>query len=177
MALDMELPFDIPERTQFTDDGYAVLGRALAVATEYEGNCRALAALLGLKAEPKLLDDKKMLNEFCEFVWRRRLNTNIDALKGKLKLRDEVVSKLHVGRDARNYVAHEAAVGARRILENDGERKHLVEELSEKLRKLAEANLIVLVISQAITNEPIPTAQFLQTYPEQIVGWVCTPDD
>jgi len=149
------------------------LGRALAVATEYEGNCRALAALLGLKAEPRLLDDEKMLGEFAEFAWRRMLKQNIDVLKSKLKLKEEFVSKLSIGRKARNYVAHETAIGAHRILESDNGRKYLAEELSIKVRELAEANLIILVISQSITNEPVPTVEYLEAYPEQVVQWVC----
>ena len=170
----MDLPFDIPERTEFTDDGYGVLGRALAVATEYEGNCRALASVLGLKSQPRLLDYEEIFREFCNSVWRKFLKANIETIIDILNIREEeVISKLHIGREARNYVAHESAVGAPRILEVDSERKLLIEDLSKKVRELAEANLIVNVISQLVTHEPIPTVNYLRAYPDKVVEWVC----
>ena len=170
----MDLPLDIPERTEFTDDGYGVLGRALAVATEYEGNCRALNAVLGLKALPRLFDYEEIFREFCNSIRRKFLKANIETIIDKLNIREEeVISKLDIGREARNYVAHESAIGAPRILEIDSERKHLIEDLSKKVRDLAEANLIVNVIIQLITHEPIPTENYLRTYPDKVVEWVC----
>jgi len=170
----MELPFDIPERTEFTDDGYGVLGRALTVATEYEGNCRALAALLGLKSHPRLLDYEEIFHEFCNSVWRKFLKDNIKTILDMLNIpEEEVISKLHIGREARNYVAHDAAVGSRRILEIDSERKLLIEDLSKKVRELAKANLIVNMISKLVAHEQIPTANYLRTYPDKVVEWVC----
>lgn len=174
----MDLPLDIPERTEFTDDAYGVLGRALAFATEYERNCRSLAGLLGLKIETysKLLDDDEILGEFCFSIWEKsKLYKNIEAVKDILNIGEEVISKLHIGRDARNYVAHEAAIGARRILEIDSEQKLLIDDLSKKVRELAEANLIIHVISKLVTKEPhrIPTENYLRTYPDKVVEWAC----
>ena len=54
----MELPLEIPERTQFSDEAYGVLGRALSFATEFEGNCRALSLLIGLSHQPDIMRDR-----------------------------------------------------------------------------------------------------------------------
>ena len=170
----MDLPLGIPERTEFTDDGYGVLGRALAVAVEYEINCRALATVLDLKSKPRLLDSEEIFRRFCNSVLKKFLKDNIETIIDKLNIREEeVISKLDIGREARNYVAHESAIGAPRILEIDSERKLRIEDLSKKVRDLAEANLIVNVIIHLVKHEPIPTENYLRTYPDKVVEWVC----
>ncbi len=72
----MDLPLELPERTQFSDEGYGVLGRALAFATDFEGNCRSFSTLIGLKAEPSVLRDEKSFDEFCRFIEKRNLFTH-----------------------------------------------------------------------------------------------------
>src|SRR4030095_12717372 len=51
-----DLLFDFETaRTEFSDVAYAAIGRALAFATRFEANCRALAALIGLREAMKTL--------------------------------------------------------------------------------------------------------------------------
>lgn len=46
----MFLMFEFDEaRTDFSDEAYAAIGRALTFATRFESNCRALAAMDALK--------------------------------------------------------------------------------------------------------------------------------
>jgi hypothetical protein len=45
-------PFlDIPERTVFSDEAYAVIGRALCVAHHFESNCKGLTSILDIKSK------------------------------------------------------------------------------------------------------------------------------
>jgi len=158
----MDFPFEIPERTEFSDDGYGILGRAIAFATDFEGNCRAFATLIGLKSEPEILRDQKTIDEFCKFIERRRLSTNLRTIEEKLRLPEEVATVLIKGREARNYLAHEAGLALKNILEIDDRRQDFVNNVKSKVRDLAEANLVVVFISNLATNEPNPTANYLK---------------
>lgn len=114
--------FEIPERTEFTDQGYGALGRALAFSTEFECNCRTLAGLFGLREDPRLLDDEDKLRDFSESLHGTKLFTHIETVKKKMGLKKSVVDLILAGRDARNYVAHEAAIGARDVLKRGSDR-------------------------------------------------------
>ena len=70
-----KLPFDFNNlRSDFSDEYYGALGRALAVITRYESNCRALATLLRVKTSsrtPSLafsLNNTKQFNEFLSDI-------------------------------------------------------------------------------------------------------------
>jgi hypothetical protein len=49
---DLLFDFDTT-RSEFSDAAYATIGRALAFATRFEANCRALAALIGVREAMK----------------------------------------------------------------------------------------------------------------------------
>ena len=49
---DLVFDFDIA-RTEFSDAAYGAVGRALAFATRFETNCRALAVLIGVREAMK----------------------------------------------------------------------------------------------------------------------------
>jgi hypothetical protein len=49
---DLLFDFDTT-RSEFSDAAYAAIGRALAFATRFEANCRALAALIGVREAMK----------------------------------------------------------------------------------------------------------------------------
>jgi hypothetical protein len=49
---DLLFDFDTT-RSEFSDAAYAAIGRALAFATRFEANCRALAARIGVREAMK----------------------------------------------------------------------------------------------------------------------------
>lgn len=169
----MDLPFELPERTHFSDEVYGVLGRALAFATDFEGNCRAFATLIGLKAEPSVLHDEKHINEFCTFIEKRNLFTHLKTIGDKFQFTEDVNNALNNGREARNYIAHEAGLGLKHILENENRMKNFLDDIKKKIRKIAEANLLILFLSNYVSNAPNPTPEYLQGYVNSVVGWVC----
>ena len=64
------LPFDFDTtRTEVSDAAYAAIGRALAFATRFEANCRALAAVIGLREAMMTRDASK--GESVEDVFER----------------------------------------------------------------------------------------------------------
>lgn len=170
----MDLPFDIPERIQFSDEGYSVLGRALAFATDFEGNCRNFASIIGLKDEPSILQDEKSINKFCMFLEKRKLFAHLKTITDKYKITEDGNTALKKGREARNYIAHEAGLGLKHILENDDSKMNFLNDIEIKVRDIAGANLLILLMSKIETNEPIYTlAPVVQGYVDRVVQWVC----
>lgn len=169
----MELPLEIPERTQFSDEAYGVLGRALSFATEFEGNCRALSLLIGLSHQPDIMRDRASIGEFCQFMRRRTLSVHLKAVAKAFGIPEDIECILDRARCSRNYIAHEAGIGASRNFENRKDQKQSIREVGDNIKKIAEANAWIVALSQAVTNEPLPTLSFLKEYPSQVAEWVC----
>ena len=153
-------------RTESADETYASLGRALAFATRLERNCLALAVLVGLRTNPLVSQDENRLRDFCAFLHKRRLGNS-------QHLPDDVFAVLDEARQARDYVAHTAAIDMEARLKTDDGRAQIVDGLATAVRKMAEADWIVCFATSVYTNKPLSSGWHPKTYVEQIVNWVC----
>jgi len=168
----MYLPFEIPERTQFSDECYGIIGRALSVATDFEVNCKSFATILGLKSQTEILDDPSAINEFCRFIDKRRLITHVEAIIEKLNIPQNVSTLLNNGREARNYLSHEACKDLNHYPEDD-DRASFINQIREAVKAIAEANLIILLLLNIVTNEPNPSPRFFASYIDKVIEWAC----
>jgi len=166
-------PFELPERTQFSDEGYAVLGRASAFATEFEGSSRALAAILHLKNNRGILDSEKSTSEFFKFLRKNKLYTYIKQIEKDLGLANDAHEVIQRARLARNTLTHEGGLGHDHLMEVESRHSDFVQEVEKLVRDIAEGQLIILVLSQLATREPIPTLDYLNSYVDSVVHWVC----
>ena len=86
-------------------------GRALAFATRFEANCRALAQLLHVRPIIQqqwtaILEDDAFVTTINEF-WCRRLRKHLSQLLQYYELPEDTTSILKAGKTARNLIAHE----------------------------------------------------------------------
>jgi len=168
----MEFPFELPKITEFSNQGHTILGRALAYATSYESNCKTLASLIGFKHDHSILNKEDHLNEFLAFMQKRKLFAHIEDIIKKTNLPHSIPEMLHKGREARNFIAHESSIGVFQLFESD-DRAFIIKDIRKKIIEIAEANMAVLILGQKITNEPIPTLSYLNSYSESVAEWVC----
>jgi hypothetical protein len=172
--------FHPPTRTEFSDEGYAAIGRALTFATRFEANCRALAITLDLKramVDPNRafsLDDETALRELVETIHSRNLNNHVQALTSRLKLSTDIDKLLHDARKARNMIAHELTLGADDEIETDRGRGLLLEMMEDGVRTIAQADVVVSALVALVTHEPMMTAHGMNGYADRVVEWVCT---
>ena len=82
---------------------------------------------------------------------------------------------LDEARRARNYIAHNLTPGCETLAFETEIQEGLVEEVHKLVTKVAEADKHICCIMQAVTNEPIPTSEYLKRYQEEIASWVCEP--
>ncbi len=172
------------ERTVFSDDTYAVIGRALAYAQKFEADCRALNALLRAKRivseeESRELnfEDQAAYTAFVVEVYRQTLNKNIWQILQSLQLPSDTREALHLARSARNEIAHEICLGIQWDVETDEGRKRLVGEISRSVRAIAEAHQLVLAITCALTREDLPALHYLNSYCDSVIEWVCSIEE
>jgi len=174
--IDFPFRFD-NKRTAFSDECYGVIGRALAFAQRFEGDCRALALLLHIKTRPEFIVERdKDYEKFCEIVnklWRRILNQQIESLSQYFELIRDVSDILRQGREARNTIAHEIAMGIQHDIETDDGRAKVIEEIETEVRKIAKADRIVCFLMHISTNEPLPNSDYIKDYSDRVANWVC----
>jgi hypothetical protein len=173
----IESPFiECPERTEFSDENYGVIGRALFVAQHYEALLRSLATLLTARHAHKSGEvpsfDDPLFDKFVLELWDRQLGTNIKILD-MYGLPKKGVRILHKARAARNYIAHNLTIGIEHEVEKDAVRTQLIEKVAKLVRSIAEADAGVGILIQKITHEPLPNALFVKNYTDKIIQWVC----
>ncbi|MCH8338849.1 MAG: hypothetical protein IH858_08430 [Chloroflexi bacterium] len=159
------------ERTDWGDVYFAVLGRALAIATRFEASARSLTSLLGLGENPNLLASKNELVRFLTQLRKSSLYAQIEAFG----ITDPELSRsLDAAREARNEIAHELAIGFDRTVENIPEEYLVdtVERARDLTRAIAEADALLCFILSSVTSEPLPSRDYLGRYPELVASWV-----
>ena len=169
------------ERVQFSDDNYAIVGRALAYAQKFEGDCRALNSLFVVRSAVETgalsLDDDKSFGDFVTRVHELPLGQHIRQAMEFLELPLGMISAFNLAREARNQIAHELCLGAQFGFETGEGRAHLVEEVSRAVRRIAEAHLVVLLIMAVQNKEDRPRADYLRGYCDRVVEWACWTED
>lgn len=142
----MEHPLlPMPPRSAESDAVYAVLGRALAYTTEFEGNCRKLA---------HLFDIEKTKDEFSYEVYKLiksdTLHEKIKLLIDSHGLPEWVEEKIHNARRARNFIAHEAAEDHKRMMSQAELMKSFEATIMMMVGDIAEGNQMVLDVTRML---------------------------
>ena len=86
------------ERTEFSDQTYAAIGRALAYATAFEAICRSLSSIpearqamsLASESEP---DADAAFGKAVEAVWGKRLREHVGRIFEQYQLAGDVASR------------------------------------------------------------------------------------
>jgi len=175
----LDNPFDMEfERTEFSDESYGIVGRALAYAVKFEADCRALNLLFNVKSRLQSralsLEDEQSFHTFVNEVHKRQLNSHVRQVIEYLELPTDIGGVLQVGREKRNEVAHDLCVGIQNDVETDEGRERLLSDVSAAIRAITKAHEIILLVTCAVTNAPPPSNDYLRTYADRVAEWVCS---
>lgn len=156
-------------RSENSDSFYSALGRALVVATRFEASARALSTLLGIQASPGVLDSPQEVEQLLEQVRKRQLGGNLRALGFT-----DADTDMESAREARNAIAHEAALGLDRCLDalTVPQVASLRTWLGQLAKTVAVGDCIVCTLLSALTHEPGLPAALQQRYLAAIADWV-----
>ena len=168
--MDMIFDFDF-ETTEFSNDNYLMIGKVLTFATRFEGECKALSILLGIKQN--FGTDNFDLDAFVQKLHDKRLFWHIShILKLPLRKLQQTRLLLEKARESRNFIAHELTLGFERIAETDEGRNILQNEIREHVGIIAEAEKSILLLSAILTHEEVPNANYLRNYQKNVIHWV-----
>lgn len=157
----------MPVRTKESDAVYAVLGRALVYATEFESNCRILAHLFDIEKS-----DSEFSYEIYKLVKLGTLNQKIKLLIDGHRLPDWVEEKVHEARQARNFVAHEAAEDHKRVMSTPQLMKSFEATIMQMTGKIANGNQIVLDVTRMLKEEKCGHGSDVVAYSFAVASWI-----
>ncbi len=154
------------------------LGRALALAQSFEKNCKFVLLIANVSKE---IEENRIANLEQIKSYSERLNelfklgnaVNLFEFRHKIKLSDiEVLKK---GKDARNYIAHEAAHS---LLLEERSGLEIQKEMTmyqSKLLALAEAENLISKWSYEIQEKTVPPNIYSSTYVTRVYNWIMEP--
>ena len=166
----------LPPADEFLRRAHLALGRALSVACNFESNCRSMAFVLKIKEpKPDGQSDDESFVELQKAVLGRLVDLN-RLIARRVAMKDDYAQMLHAARDARNYIAHEAADELERLAKRTADIEEWRSLLEGKLRELALGKIIIAILLSRNTAEPTPTREEIDAYPDQLVAWVTRGD-
>ena len=165
---------DSLERTEFSDEIFSILGRALAIATRFDSATKSLARLPLFKhafiAKTALCDDgfHSLVNEISKR--HRNLNRAIYSLRLESKIED-ILTK---ARESRNELIHESSLDVIEGFDSFNEEKLeiFLHEVSEMTLDIIRGDAIISAIISMQNNYPVSEFQFTKAYENKVLNWV-----
>ena len=157
----------MPERTEESDAVYAVLGRGLAYATEFENNCRTLAHLFDIEKS-----ESEFSYEIYKLVKSGTLHAKIKLLVDEHGLPDWVEEKIHEARKARNFIAHEAAEDHKKMMLTPQLMKNFETTIILMTGEIASGNQIVLDVTRMLKEGIRGHGSDVVAYSFAVAAWI-----
>ncbi len=164
-ALKLVDDFFVPRSSNLPDATvFGALGRALALATRFESQCRALHGLSSITSNPSLLASETDLAQFLTAFEKRNLNSHIAAIAKLLNAEIEPFRVLNNARLARNNITHEATLGFEHWHEWPEAFGSALSALRGWVRQVGEGLQLVSSLSAVLTHEPFLVSSVLRTF-------------
>lgn len=169
-------------RDETRDRHYAVLGRAVWLATRFENYCKTAAIMLGIKggrlhAEAITTGEDyiEALEAFVRDQRAKQLNSAVQSVASQLVFEKDA-QVLHEARRARNEIAHELASSFDFVIEQPDELRKRSGYIREAVTKVAEGDRLASVLLSRLNGDPILAGDSFANYVSEIVHWVCEVD-
>lgn len=171
------LPFSIPERTPYSDEAYAVLGRALTYVCEFENQCTSLSGFIGKGKNREQVPDDELREELVEFVENNGLKEHMELITEDLDDENDLKKTFEKARNSKNRLIRDISLDKKEQLDNMDGRKQFIDQVGDAVRDIAIADAIINSVSLLLTKETefFPRREYLNEYPDKIVKWVVNP--
>jgi len=134
-----------------------------------------VAWLIGVTTHPAPSSD--VAEELGRALEKPKLAQNLATIAKALGRPIDAANLLDRARVARNEIVHDLSVGVVSDVETDAGRSALLQDLREDVRRVAEADIVVCLLSQVLQGAKLPPVKFVGAYPSRIVDWVCDVED
>jgi hypothetical protein len=167
---------DRPEGVDWAER-FAVLGRALFIASRLESSARAVAFHVGVRLNPSSAisgteNRHDALSAFIQRLYSRQLNSNLQAIRKQLPQIQNLEDTLTKAREARNELIHEAARGFDWRVEDIDEASKVWSHVTALVRAIAQADLLLSTLESVFNRDSLPSDHSLSTYVDELVAWV-----
>lgn len=171
------MPFSIPERTPYSDEAYAVLGRALTYVCEFENQCTSLSEFIGTGKNREQVPDDGLRKELLEFVENNGLADHLSRIAGDLEDEKNLKKTFEKARNSKNRLLRDIPLDKKEGLDSRDGRKQFIDQVGDAVRDIAVADAIINSVSLLLTKETefFPRREYLNEYPDKIVKWVVNP--
>lgn len=166
--------FDKFVRSEFSDEIYAALGRAITIAARFDASCKTLAALpiiKGATAAKSKLEESEFDEIFSE-IKRKYVNLNRAIISlGLSGTVEEIMTK---ARECRNKLVHEAPLGGEAGFEHMGEEKsqQFIHYLEMLILPIIRGEVLVSAIISYSNSENISSYPFSKEYESRYINWI-----
>ncbi|HCE3707590.1 TPA: DUF4145 domain-containing protein [Vibrio parahaemolyticus] len=135
----------MPRTNQEISESYALLGRALAYATDFEHNCRTLAHLTDVVST-----DNEFSFEVYMLLKSGTLYEKIRSLVSEYSLPKHSEESIHAARKARNNIAHGICIEHEKLLSTESGRLVFRANIMCEMDTLIKGNQLVQDITRII---------------------------
>lgn len=159
------------ELTEFSNNNFAIIGRILYIATQYEKIFRAYFNGLACKyvnffvkeidefsgieiSNDFMANMNEVLNTSLKLSFHRLISIFFDKIINKAIPSNQIKDLFLKAKETRNYIAHELCNFPVEEAENDSFKNFLQNELEEKLKQMIECTLIMENCINEFNKEP-----------------------
>jgi hypothetical protein len=156
------------ERTAFSDEFYAALGRAVAFCAHFEHNCTVLATTLELRVfqQQRGVPPQDVIDQVVEEMAKPRLARILNTAWKTLQVSEQNRKVFDDARDARNLIVHALAIDIQQDVESSAGRQERLADLREAIGRVARADLLACLVSEfLITGKEPRLPSFASSYP------------
>lgn len=175
------------ELTEFSNNNFAIIGRVLYIATQYEKSFRAYFNNLACKyfnffvkeidefsgieiSNDFMANMNEVLNTSSKLSFHRIISIFFEKIINKAIPSKQIKDLFISAKETRNYIAHELCNFPVEEAENDSFKNFLQSELEEKLKQLIECTLIMENCINEFNKEP--TFNDVSSKINKIYGWI-----
>jgi hypothetical protein len=161
------------EKTDFSEQNFSMLGRAILICTKFEQDCQSLRLMLEHQSQViqgKRIDDEA-IKSICIKIYGMALHRKIASSMYP----DGLESILIAAKNSRNTIIHEAAIGADVQFQTGKGRHQFYQAMHPHIDCLLEGWWVVLMIISEANHEF--THPDKESYLETIKEWIflCEP--
>jgi len=162
------------ERTEFSDEIHAVIGRSLIVATRFDNLCKSLARFIDFKI-CSIASNLITESEFDEIISKIFKNyNNLNRVIQNFPVDEQVKDMLHDAREARNLIAHSLTIGFEGTFDHKSkdEIEEMIGEIKILVRRVIKGDVIISTYISNMNNESLLNNCFENSYEDQVINWV-----
>jgi hypothetical protein len=148
---------------------FAMVGKALTIATKFECDAKGLVNFIEIKnAKKNYISDA----DFEQLLQRMVSYQSLDTQLKKIGFSGDLKGDLTTAKNSRNHVAHVLTLSMEITSDSEKCFETLIKDLKLHILNIAKGERLLLLMTCLLNKEDFPTKAYFESYPKKIVQWV-----